>query len=430
MQTDSGKSLSARDKEVIWHPLTQHQTAGPALAIVRAEKEFIYDEAGNRYIDGIASWYTAVYGHSHPYIIDAVKRQMDHMDHVVFTGFTHPPAIQLAERLLQLLPQNQAKVFFNDNGSTAIEAAIKMAIQFFYNRAEKRQTLIAFEEGFHGDTFGAMSASGLSVYNGPFEDYFIKVERIPVPNQENFAQVKAQLLDVLKKGESFAFLFEPLVQGAAGMKMHWAEHLDALIQICKKHKVLTIADEVMTGLGKTETLFASEQLDHYPDMICLSKALTAGTMPMSVTTCSQEIFDAFLSKENAKGFFHAHTYSATPWACAAALAGLDLLTSPEMEANRKRINTQHLAFIEKMKNHPALINLRCNGVILAMELNVPMERYGELRDKLFAHFMQQGVCLRPLGNTIYVLPPYVTSDASLAKIYAAIESSLLLFGRG
>ena len=429
MQTESGKNLSARDQKVIWHPLTQHQTADAPLALVKAEKEFLFDEAGNRYIDGIASWYTAMYGHGHPDILQGVKQQMERMDHVVFSGFTHQPAIELAERLLELLPDNQAKVFYNDNGSTAVEAAIKMAIQFFHNKGEKRQTLIALEDGFHGDTFGAMSASGLSVYNGPFEDFFLKVERIPVPTQENLNEVQNRLDELLASGQCFAFLFEPLVQGAAGMKMHQASHLDELLKHCQQAGVLCIADEVMTGLGKTDTLFASDQLSHAPDLICLSKALTAGTMPMSVTSCSQAVFDGFLSQNNANGFFHAHTYSATPWACAAALAGLKLLTGPEMEANRKRIHNKHQGFIDKMKSHPGLKNLRCQGVILAMELDLDMARYGAQRNQLFQHFMSKGVFLRPLGSTIYVLPPFVTSNEFLEQIYEAIESSLLLFGR-
>lgn len=416
-----------RDQKVIWHPLTQHQTAAAALPIVRAEQEFLIDESGNRYIDGIASWYTAVYGHGHPYIIERVKAQMKELDHVVFTGFTHPPAIELAERLLELLPDNQERVFFNDNGSTAIEAAIKMAIQYFHNKGEKRQTLIALENGFHGDTFGAMSASGLSVYNGPFEEFFLKVERIPVPTHENLHAVQEQLQELVEKGDCFAFLFEPLVQGAAGMKMHEAAHLDALLEICEQHHVLTIADEVMTGFGKTETLFASEQLHHKPDMICLSKALTAGTMPMSVTTCTAAIYQGFLSNETAKGFFHAHTYSATPWACAAALAGLDLLLKPDTETKRKWIEAQHHRFVDRMGSHPSFSGLRVKGVILAMELQVPMERYGEMRNRLFDHFMASGVCLRPLGNTIYVLPPYIISEASLHQIYDAIEASAELF---
>lgn len=427
MQTDSGNNLSARDQNTIWHPLTQHQTARAPLPIVRAEREFLYDHKGNRFIDGIASWYTAVYGHGHPQIIKRVKEQMDQMDHIVFTGFTHPPAVQLAEALLEVLPDNQSRIFFNDNGSTAVEAAIKMAIQFFHNKGEKRQTLIALEDGFHGDTFGAMSASGLSIYNGPFEDFFLKVERIPVPNQENISAVKKQIQKLVDKGDCFAFLYEPLVQGAAGMKIHEAIHLDELLGICEQFQVLTIADEVMTGFGKTETLFASQQLQYKPDMICLSKALTAGTMPMSVTSCSARIYEGFLSDQTSKGFFHAHTYSATPWACAAALAGLDLLLKPEIEKKRKWIEAQHHGFVDRMKSHPSFSGLRVKGVILAMELEVPMERYGEMRNRLFDHFMASGVYLRPLGNTIYVLPPYIISEASLNQIYNSIEASAELF---
>lgn len=421
------KNLSERDKKHLWHPLTQHQTAAPRLGIVKAKGALIYDEEGNEYIDGIASWYTAMYGHCHPAITEAMTTQMQELDFVMFSGFTHKPAIELSEKLIALLPNNQEKIFFNDNGSTAIEAAIKMALQYYHNQGDKRNTLIAFENGFHGDTFGAMSASGLSSYNGPFEEFLMKVERIPVPTDGNSEAMIHQFETILKNNSCAAFVFEPLVQGAAGMKFHSAKGLDKLLEICKKHGVLTIADEIMTGFGKTGKNFACDYLENKPDIMCLSKALTAGMFPLSITSCSMEVYKAFLSDEVSKGFFHAHTFSAHPIGCAAALAGMELLNSPEIAERRAYIEKAHQDFAEEINDHPAVQEVRYMGVILAIDLKVQSDRYGLLRDKLYKHFMNQGVNLRPLGNTIYTLPPYVITNRQLHKVYDAIKDVLKIF---
>ncbi|WP_343488154.1 adenosylmethionine--8-amino-7-oxononanoate transaminase [Allomuricauda sp. d1] len=424
MRETQPKSLTARDQNYLWHPLTQHKTAPPPLGIVRAEGALLFDEKGNTYIDGIASWYTAMYGHANRHIVDAMTRQMQQLDFVMFSGFTHKPAIELAERLLALLPSNQRRIFFNDNGSTAIEAGIKMALQYHHNQGEKRDTLIAFEDGFHGDTFGAMSASGLSVYNGPFEDFLLKVKRIPVPQEDNLADVLSQLKAIIDENACAAFVFEPLVQGAAGMKFHTAKGLDALMAICQKAGVLCIADEIMTGFGKTGKIFASDHLEQQPDMVCLSKALTAGMFPLSITSASEQVFNAFLSDEVHRGFFHAHTYSAHPVGCAAALAGLDLLTSEQIAERRSYIAKAHEKFIDKIPGHPAVENARTMGVILAVDLAVETDRYGNFRDKLYTFFMDRGVNLRPLGNTLYTLPPYVITNEQLQQVYDVMEAAL------
>lgn len=421
------KNLSERDNKHIWHPLTQHQTAAPPIGIVRGKGALLWDESGNEYIDGIASWYTCMYGHSNDTITAAITNQMQQLDFVMFSGFTHEPAVHLSESLMQILPQNQAKIFFNDNGSTAIEAAIKMALQFHHNSGEKKSTLIAFEDGFHGDTFGAMSASGLSSYNGPFEDFLLKVERISPPQEDTIEQVLAQLEKIIDNNDCAAFIFEPLAQGAAGMKFHSAKGLDALINRCQKAGIICIADEIMTGFGKTGKNFASEYLENNPDIICLSKALTAGMFPLSITSCSQPIFDRFLSEEVHKGFFHAHTYSAHPLGCAAALASIELLSSIDIIERRAYIEKAHKNFADTIEDHPKVKEVRCLGVIIAIDLNLQMERYGNLRDQLYQFFMDRGVLLRPLGNTVYVLPPYVITNAQLEKIYQSIKEVLETF---
>ena len=397
------------------------------LGIRSAQGATITDESGKQYIDAISSWYTSVYGHCNPKILEAVQSQMQVLDQVVFSGFTHEPAVRLSEALMEILPENQQKLFFSDNGSTATEIGIKMALQYHFNRGEKRHVLLAFEDGFHGDTFGAMSVSGLSVYNGPFEELFLEVKRIPAPSKSNIAQLEAQVQDLLATYPVAGFIYEPLVQGAAGMKIHDAEGLDTLLQIFKKHGVVTIADEVMTGFGKTGSHFASDNLKQKPDIICLSKALTAGLLPMAVTSCTAEIFDAFYSDELEKGFFHGHTYTANPLACTAALAGITLLQSNEIQDNIQRIMRSHRVFDQQLRKHPMVRNSRQIGVIYAFEMAIAMERYGDLRDKLFRQFMERGIFLRPLGNTIYLLPPYVISDAQLKKVYKAIQEVLDLY---
>ncbi|MEH6534834.1 MAG: adenosylmethionine--8-amino-7-oxononanoate transaminase [Psychroserpens sp.] len=417
-------TLKERDKKHLWHPLTQHKTHPETIAIVKAKGCVLTDEDGNEYIDAIASWYTCMYGHCNDDITSRVYEQMQQLDQVVFSGFTHEPAVKLSEAIIEILPKNQNKIFFSDNGSTSVEIGIKMALQYHFNKGDKRNTLIAFEDGFHGDTFGAMSVSGLSVYNGPFEDFFMDVKRIPTPNGKNNDAILNQLKDIVSQDKVAGFVYEPLVQGAAAMKMHTAEGLDMILKFCKANNIITVADEVMTGFGKTGHYFASDYVDTKPDIMCLSKALTAGLLPMAITSCSQDVYDAFYSDEMSKGLFHGHTYSGNPLACTAALAGIELLKSEEIQSNIKRIINSHQKFGARIKTHPKVLSIRQTGIIFALDLNIEMERYGNLRDKLFHFFMKNGVCLRPLGNTVYILAPYVITDTQLQKVYQVIEDAL------
>jgi adenosylmethionine-8-amino-7-oxononanoate aminotransferase len=418
------KKLSERDKKYIWHPLTQHKLQSEMLGIKSAKGCILYDEDGRAYIDGISSWYTCMYGHCNDYIIRSVKEQMSKLDQVVFSGFTHEPAIELSEELINILPENQQKIFFSDNGSTSTEIGIKMALQFHFNKGNKRNVLLAFEDGFHGDTFGAMSVSGLSVYNGPFEDFFLEVERIPVPNPNNIVELLHNLKKRLEENNIAGFIYEPLVQGAAAMKMHDAKELELILALLHEYEVLTIADEVMTGFGKTGKYFASDFMETKPDIMCLSKSLTAGLMPMAVTSCAMHVYEAFYSEDIAKGLFHGHTYTANPLACTAAIAGIKLLQSKEIQDNIKRIIKSHQNFEKEIKEHPKVAATRQCGIIFALDLKTQMERYGSLRDVLFKHFMDHGIFLRPLGNTIYILAPFVVSDDELNKIYGSIKSAL------
>ena len=417
-------TLTERDKKHLWHPLKQHQTHPNSLGIVKAKGCILTDEHGNEYIDAISSWYTCMFGHCNDYITSRVYQQMQTLDQIMFSDFTHEPAVKLSEELIKILPENQNRIFFNDNGSTAVEAGIKMALQYYFNKGEKRTTFIAFEDGFHGDTFGAMSVSGLSVYNGPFEDFLMDIQRIPVPNGENNDLIAEQLQEIISENKVAGFIYEPLVQGAAGMKIHQAEDLDKILEICKKNDILTIADEVMTGFGKTGNNFASDEITTKPDIMCLSKALTAGLVPMSITSCTEEIYTAFLDNDISKGFFHCHTYSANPIACSAALASIELLQTQEIQENIQSIERSNKAFAEKIENHPKVNSTRCKGVILAIDLNTNSGRYGTLRDQLLKSFMDEGVFLRPLGNTVYIQPPYVITQEQLEKIYTTIKKVL------
>jgi len=420
-------SLQERDKKHLWHPLTQHKTHPDTIAIKKAKDCILIDEDGNQYIDGIASWYIAMYGHCNPYITNKVAAQMQQLDQVVFSGFTHEPAIKLSEELIKILPDNQEKLFFSDNGSTSVEIGIKMALQYHFNKGEKRNILLAFEDGFHGDTFGAMSVSGLSVYNGPFEDFFIEVKRIPTPNEKNQDEIMGLLEKVVQNNTVAGFVYEPLVQGAAAMKMHSSKGLNQILSFCKAHNIITVADEVMTGFGKTGTYFASDQMETKPDVMCLSKSLTGGLLPMALTTCSQKVYDAFYSDDIKKGLFHGHTYSANPLACTAALAAAELLQTEEIQANIKRIVVSHQLFNQKISAHPKVKTTRQTGIIFALDLNIEMDRYGNLRDQLFQFFIDRGIFLRPLGNTIYISAPYTISEVQLEKIYTTIEDLLDTF---
>ena len=420
-------NLTERDKKHIWHPLTQHKLHPEAKPIVKAKGAVLYDELGNEYIDAVSSWYTAMYGHCNDFIIERVYKQMQQLDQIIFSGFTHEPAVELSEKLMAILPQNQAKLMFNDNGSTSTEIGIKMALQYHHNKKNDRKTLLAFEEGFHGDTLGAMSVSGLSVYNGPFEEFFIDVKRIPLPNGENIDGVLKAIEDFHEASPLAGFIYEPLVQGAAGMKMYKAEHLNPVLEKCKKLGIITVADEVMTGFGKTGSFFASDHISVKPDVMCLSKALTAGLVPMGITTCTQKIYDAFYDDDISKGLFHAHTYSANPIACATAIAAIDLLTSEEIQNNIKQIEDWHEQFATELNDHPKVRVTRRQGVIFALELDIEMERYGDLRYKIYEFCMNEGVYLRPLGATIYILAPFVTTKTQMELVYSAIRKVLDTF---
>jgi len=416
--------LVERDLTAIWHPYTQMQTALPPIPIVKGEGALLFAEDGKTYIDAVSSWWTNIHGHSHPHIAQKIYEQALQLEHVIFAGFTHPIAVELAERLLKIIPQNQNKVFYSDNGSTAVEVALKMCLQYWSNQGIHRTKILAFNNAYHGDTFGAMAVSGRSAFTKAFDSMLFEVEFIDLPDAGNIESIKSHISHL--KSQLACFIFEPLIQGSGGMLMYDANYLDELVAHCHAEGVLTIADEVMTGFGRTGKRFACDHLQQQPDIMCFSKGLTGGSMALGITTCTQQIYNAFLSDDKLKTLFHGHSFTANPIACAAASASMDLFLRPETMANIQRIEAGHKAFGEKIRSHAKLKALRQTGTIIALEWETGSNTsyFSTLRDKLYAYFLGEGIILRPLGNIIYILPPYCITDAQLSYIYSKIEEAL------
>ncbi|REC78429.1 adenosylmethionine--8-amino-7-oxononanoate transaminase [Chryseobacterium elymi] len=421
------QSLQSRDKAVNWHPYTQMKTAGDAVPIVKGKGVYLYDDEGKKYIDAVSSWWVTLHGHAHPYIAERVFEQLNTLEQVIFAGFTHEPAVQLSENLLKLLPENQKKVFYSDNGSTAVEAALKMCIQYAYNLGKDKTKILAFRNAYHGDTFGAMSVSGRSVWTKPFGSMLFEVVFIDIPNAENLESIKIKIRNIAE--ETACFIYEPLVQGAAGMLMYEAKHLDELMKFCRSKEILMIQDEVFTGFGRTGKLFAANHLTEMPDIMCFSKGLTGGTMPMGITTCSQEIFNAFLSDDKYKTLFHGHSFTANPLACTAALASMELLLKKETLTAIDRISRQHLEFAKILSKHADVENVRHTGTILAFEYKTAQNTsyFNQIGKVLYDEFLKRGIIMRPLGNVMYLVPPYCISAEDLNFIYQNILEVLDTF---
>jgi adenosylmethionine-8-amino-7-oxononanoate aminotransferase len=418
-------SILLKDKRFVWHPYTQDKTAAPAVPVVKGKGAWLYDAKGKKYFDAISSWWVNLHGHSHPYIAKKVSNQLKKLEHVIFAGFTHEPAVTLAEKLLGHLPPGHSKIFYSDNGSTAVEAALKMAFQYWYNKGKPRKKVIAFRNAYHGDTFGAMSVSGRSAFTAPYKKFLFEVIYVeaPVPGKEekavrSFSSVIGNNADGVA-----AFIFEPLVQGVAGMVMHDAVALSTMIRLCRKHNILTIADEVMTGFGRTGKFFASDHLRVSPDIVCLSKGLTGGTMALGVTSCKEKIHRAFISDNPLKTFFHGHSYTANPTACTAALASLDLLKKKQTQVFIKKITESHTNFVKEISRHPGIKEARSIGTILAIELKSEEKSsyFDPIRKKISPWFLKRGILIRPLGNVIYLMPPYCTTVKDLERIYKMIR---------
>jgi len=407
-------SLSGRDRAVLWHPYTQMLTAPAPLGITRAEGVWLYTEDGRRILDGISSWWVNIHGHSHPKLNAALAKQAGELEHVVFAGCTHRPAVELAERLLEILPAGLARMFYSDNGSTAVEVALKLAIQYWINRGEpQRKTIVTLHNAYHGDTVGAMSASEDSVFTRAFSNLLFPVERV---------RDLEEMERCLEAHSAAAVLIEPMLQGAGGMIVWPVEFVAGVRRLCDRYGTLMIADEVLTGFGRTGKMFACEHAAIAPDIICLSKALTAGYLPLGVTATTTAVYDAFLSDDRSKTFFHGHSYTANPLACAVAIASLDLFGDEATLARVTRLEQQLRAGFEPLRT---LGDVRVIGGVAAVELTSNKPGYlDQIGPRLAAAFLARGLLLRPLGNVVYFMPPYCISESETAWALEQIAAVL------
>jgi adenosylmethionine-8-amino-7-oxononanoate aminotransferase len=427
-------SLKVRDKQVIWHPYTPQKYMPDPIPIIKGEGSYLVDADGQRYLDAISSWWVTIHGHAHPYIAEKLYEQAKTLEQVIFAGFTHEPAVRLAERLLEVLPGSFSRVFYSDNGSTATEVALKMALQYWWNNGEqKRNKVLAFNNSYHGDTFGAMSVSQRSIFTKAFDEKLFEVVFVDAPGEGRQSAIGSRESEIGNResgipwDEVACIIYEPLVQGAGGMLMYDAEGLNALLKKCHAEGVICIADEVMTGFGRTGKLFASAYMEEQPDIICLSKGLTGGTMALGVTACTHRIYEAFLQEDAMKTFFHGHSFTANPLACAASLASLDLLEKESCLNNIERIGRQHRAFAASLANNfPASTkNIRTLGTLFAFELVQGKDEYlNNIGKEITKKALAKGVYLRPLGNTIYLMPPYCFTEEELNKVYGVIREIL------
>jgi adenosylmethionine-8-amino-7-oxononanoate aminotransferase len=415
-----------KDKAHVWHPFTQAFTASDPIPMVKGKDSWLWDENSNKYLDMNSSWWTILHGHGNQYIADKIHEQFLTLDHTVFAGVTHPKAVEVAERITSLLPTQLEKVFFSDNGSTAVEVALKMVFQYWYNKNIPKKRFIAIEGSYHGDTFGSMSVSQRGYFNQPFEHLFFDVDFIPFPTKENEKEVLTKMKTLVETGEIAGFIFEPLVQGAAGMRMYSPNILNQLITLAKSQGVLCIADEVMTGFFRTGSLFAINQLDVDPDLVCMSKGITGGVLPIGLTVSTNKIYDAFLSEDTTKALLHGHSFTANPISCSAVCANLDLLEQAGTIENIERIVNKHSSFLSKIKSHKSIKEIRQTGTILAIEIKVKNDNayFSDIRTTAYDFFKSNELLMRPLGNVIFINPPYCIKDSELEYCYGKIEEFL------
>jgi adenosylmethionine-8-amino-7-oxononanoate aminotransferase len=420
------KHLSEIDKKNIWHPFTPLQGADDPILIRSAKGIFLHTHDGRAIIDAVSSWWVNLHGHAHPEIAAALATQAGELEHAIFAGFTHEPAIKLSENLLSILPANQKKIFFSDNGSTAVEVAIKMALQFWHNQGIKKENIVAIQGAYHGDTFGSMSVGERGIFTDPFSGHLFKTHFIDFPEDDNEEKVFNQFKALADTQTVGVFIFEPLVQGASGMRIYKPQILDKLISYAREKQIICIADEVFTGFGRTGKYFASDHLGQKPDIISLSKGLTGGTLPLGVTSCSQKIVDAFETSDVQKTFFHGHSYTGNPLACAAANKSFELLTAISCQNNITRISREQEEFKQELEDHPKIKSIRVLGTILAIELKSAEETSytNSSRKMIYNFFLAKNILLRPLGNVIYVLPPYIITKDQLNEVHLAIKEFL------
>lgn len=410
---------AALDTAHVWHPYTQHGIAPVATPIVRGEGAYLVDAFGHRLLDAISSWWTNLHGHAHPQIAGAITEQARTLEQVIFAGFSHEPAARLAAELAAVLPEGLTRVFYSDDGSTAVEVAVKMALQLWRHRGERRNLVVALENAYHGDTFGAMSASARGVFTEPFAEHLFAVARLPDPTEGDTLGALDRLLDE-RGGEVAAMIVEPLLLASGGMRTWPEEVLRGIRERTRAAGILLVADEVATGFGRTGPLFACDRASVAPDMICLSKGVTGGFLPLGVTAVREEIFEAFRSDDRRRTFFHGHSYTANPIACAAARASLRLLLDPECARRRAEIEDAHRAGLARIAHHPMVKNARVLGTVAAFDLDAGAGYLSPVGSELAAFARREGVLLRPLGSVAYLMPPYCVTPAEVDNVYRVV----------
>lgn len=417
----SGTAQGVRDidRHHLWHPYTQHGVADPPTPIARASGAYLFDESDRPIFDAISSWWVTLHGHAQSEIVAAIARQAATLDQVIFAGFTHAPAVNLAAELVRRAPAGLARVFYSDDGSTAVEVAVKIALQHWANRGEPRRLIVALEHAYHGDTFGAMSVSGRGLFTEPFAGHLFEVARLPDPVRHDVVGALERLI-AEREREIAAVIVEPMLLGAGGMRMWSAGALRGMRALTAAHNIPLIADEVLTGFGRTGPIFACEHAGVSPDLMCLSKGITGGFVAFGATLATEALFEGFRSDDRTKTLFHGHSYTANPIACAAGLASLALLD--ERSADRRRaIGRAHRAAAVRLESLRGVRNVRVLGTVLAMELTSPDGGYLSAAGPALSKFaISRGVLLRPLGNTVYVLPPFCSTDADLGLAYDTI----------
>ena len=407
-------SIKQRDQRYIWHPFDQMKGAD-ILPIVRGDGCYLYDENGKKYLDGFSSWWVNAHGHSNKYLAEKINQQMLKLEHVAFGGFTHPQAVDLAEKVIYKTPANIKKIFFSDNGSTANEVALKMSIQYWNNLSQPRDRFIAFQGAYHGDTFGSMCLTARGGFNEPFERFMFDVDFIPLPNSNNDKEVIKTFKQLIDKGDVAAFIFEPIVQGASGMNIYNESTLSELIYYAKKANVITIADEVFTGFGRTGTWLAVDHLENKPDILCLSKALTGGFLPLGLTAVSQHIFDGFYSDEPKHTFLHGHSYTGSPLCCAAANASIELMDCEDFWNHVNKISKRMSYNIDKIKTKKKVRAARSKGLVGAVEIDAGgrSSYFNKSGKIIYRELLDRGLILRPLGNVFGFVPPHCITEDEL-----------------
>jgi adenosylmethionine-8-amino-7-oxononanoate aminotransferase len=434
------KEVLAQDRRHVWHPFTQHGTEGDPIVLSGAKGASLFDADGNEILDLVSSWWTCTHGHSHPKLNAALAEQASRFEHVMFAGFTHQPAVDLATALAEHLPGDLSRVFFSDDGSTSVEVALKIAYQYWINAGEpRRRLLVAFDGGYHGDTLGAMSVGRGSQLFSPFRDLMCEVMILPCPatfqGDEAADEREAGALSAFEallsdRGQTVAgLIIEPLLQGAGGMRLGRPTFLKRLVETARSAGVLVIFDEVATGFGRTGTLFAMEQAGVVPDLVCLSKGLTAGYMPLAATVAREGVFEAFLGEGFDRALPHGHSFTANPLACAVALASLALFEEENTLQRVARINQRHREMLAELSARPDVARPRLIGSILAFDVRAAGGYQSAESRRLRDWYLAHGLNIRPLGPTLYLMPPYCITDEELTRAYAGLVEGLDQLGK-